>query len=211
VRFTETRHPRGRESNEGRRAGERGGDAQASPERAEHEALREQAAHEARPARPERGSKRELRRALLRLHQLERGHVGTGDEQDEPGPGEEGEKGRARGAEHDLLEWSDDGRDPGRLVPVAVVPRGERSHVAPRLVQRDPGPETTDRAHPEDPRRLGEGGHTRQERRPQLGPGGVREPPWHHPHDRERLAVEHEGSADDAGVGAEAAEPQVVA
>ena len=142
---------------------------------------------------------------------MQRRHVGARHEQHEADASEQREQGRARRAEHGFGERRHDRRDPRRLVLLPVVARRVGRQVAARLRERHAGLEPAEGAHPPHARLLRELADARYERRPQLGSGGIGEAPRHHAHDRERLAIEHDRGADDAGVRREALAPQRVA
>ena len=202
--FAEPRYVAGRERDQQRNAGEGAEHAECPAQRAEHQALRHDAAGELRGTRAEDHAQGHLGRALAELDELQGRDVGAGHEQDEADAAEQGEERGARGAEHGIGERRQDGGHAVRLVLLEVVARDERCHVAPRLLQRDPGLEAPERAHPPDAGLLHDLAHAGHDRRPQLGARGIDERLRHHAHDGEGLPIEHDRGSDDARVRAEA-------
>jgi len=181
----EPRHVLRRERHQQRNASKGAEHAEPSAQEAEDQALGQDPARELRVTRAERRAERHLGPPLAHLHELQRGDVGAGHQQDEADPAEESEQRRAGRAEHSFGERRDDCRDPFRLVGLAVVGRGERGHVAPCLCERD-------------------------ERRPKLGARGMGEAFRHHAHDREGLLVQRERAAHHGRVRPEAVAPERV-
>ncbi len=206
----QSRHVLRRQRDQQRNARDRDEPAEASTDDGNCEALDGQLACEPGGACAESHPHGKLGRPCVRRQDLQRRHVRTRHEQDERHRSEQREQHRASGTEHCVREGRQDGRDARRLVLVPVVGRRDRLHVATRLLQRDLGSEPAEPAHPPHAGLLRELAHARDDGRPELRSGRVREALGHHADDSERLVVEHDRTSHDARVRGEPSAPETM-
>ena len=205
-------HVGGEPGEEGRgRGGE--GEAESAPQCGKEEALREDLLHEAPSARAQGLADGELVRPRRGPPELEVGHVGADDEEEDAHRGEEQEDGGAlRLREGGVVVLQPDAHLGVRVRVGLLQAARDRRHLLPRLLHRDPGPPPRDDAQVVGPPLLDEIGGLEPEGQPELDvAGGEEEGRRHDPDHREGLAVQSDRAADDPRVAPELRLPQAVA
>ncbi len=177
----------------------------------EHQALDDELLHEPSARGPQRRAHRDLGVPPLRAREQQVGHIHGGDDQHDRDGRQQQPQRLAPLADHILAERVEEDEVTHRVMLVFGIPRiRNRLQLAPRLLQRDAGPQAAQRQQivrePVGRRRLVE-----PERRPQLD-RRVRKPEalGHDPDDRGGFTVDPDGAADDRRVATESSLPQVV-
>jgi hypothetical protein len=106
-------------------------EAERAADEAEHQALMQQFARDAPPARPERGPSGELLLAALDPHEQQVRNVGARNEQDDPDRAHEHPEHIADVADHALLQRLERRRDARTLEHAAIEPERRRPRLEP--------------------------------------------------------------------------------
>ena len=182
--------------------------------RGQRQAFNQQLAHDADPARAERGADRHLAAARGAARQQQVGDVGARDQQHGRHRAEQRDQGGPVVLDQHILEWPDD--DPVHAVARVrgVDAGGDGGQLGLRRRQRDAGTQPADRLQERRAaligplRREARGQHRHPDLRRVLGVEGKLEARRHDADDDDRIAVEQRRLADDRRVAPEGARPQ---